>query len=205
MVKAENCTEAEAEATNEGWGQRRYAGLSSLFGIKPGEITKVGVGCTVVNAGVEVVFDETIPAYFTKSYRVTIVEGERTIVFDEQTGGKRDEGIVTSGKVAYYNIGDSDTRTLTCKIEAHGENTRLIKNKTINIKQSKINRLTLTFVPGTLNLDIMINQEDIFINYQMEITEDNLIQDDGSADMNSSHEGFEEGDGDVDISDYGQL
>jgi 8-oxo-dGTP diphosphatase len=92
VVEAESCLEPEAESANNGWGQRRYTGQSASFAIKPGETTKVGVGCTVANAGVEVVFDETMAHHFTTSYSVTITEGERTIVFDKLTGGKREAG-----------------------------------------------------------------------------------------------------------------
>lgn len=203
-VKAENCLETEAETANDGWGQRRYAGLSPSFAIKPGETTKVGVGCTVANAGVEVVFDETILEHFTTSYRVTITEGERVVVFDEVTGGKREEGVITPGSVAYYNVDDSGTRTLTYTIEAYGIGKRLVKTETMVVTKAKISRLTLIFIPGTLGLDVSMDQEDIFVNLGIEITEDNVIQDDGSADINGGHDNFEVSDDDVDISDYGQ-
>ena len=204
VVKAESCLEPEAETANEGWGQRRYAGLSSSFAIKPGETTKVGVGCTVANAGVEVVFDETMAYHFTTSYNVTITEGERTIVFDEQTGGKREGDVITPGRVAYYNVPDGDTRTLTYTIEAYGEGKRLVKTATVEVAKAKISRLTLTFIPGTLGLDITIDQTDLFVSQGIEITGDDVIQDDGSADINGGHDDYEESDDDVDISDYGQ-
>ena len=204
VIKAESCLEPEAESVNAGWGQRRFAGLSSSFAILPGETTKVGVGCTVANAGVEVVFDETMVHHFTTSYSVTITEGERTIVFDEQTGGKREEEVVTSGNVAYYNVDDSGTRTLTYTIEAYGVGKRLVKTATMTLTKAKISRLTLVFIPGTLDLDIAINQEDIFVSLDIAISDNNVIQDDGSADINGGHDNFEASDDDVDISDYGQ-
>lgn len=204
VLKAESCLESEAELANEGWGQRRYAGCSSSFAIKPGETTKVGVGCTVANAGLEIVFDATIPYHFSTSYSVTIVEGERTIVFDENTGGKRADDIVTPGHIAYYNVGDGDTRTLTYTIEAYGTNKRLVKSGTLVLTKAKVSRLTLTFIPGVLDLDITIDQADLFVSHDIAITDDDVIQDDGSADMSSNHQGYEEADADVDISDYGQ-
>ena len=204
VVEAESCLEPEAESANNGWGQRRYTGQSASFAIKPGETTKVGVGCTVVNAGVEVVFDETMAHHFTTSYSVTITEGERTIVFDEQTGGKREAGVITSGKVAYYNVDESDTRTLTYTIEAYGEGKRLVKTDNMTMRKSKISRLTLVFVPGTLGLDVTIDQTDLFVSQGIEINPNDVIQDDGSADINGEHDGFEASDDDVDISDYGQ-
>lgn len=204
VVEAESCLEPEAESANDGWGQRRYAGRSSSFAIKPGETTKVGVGCTVANAGVEVVFDETMAHHFTTSYRVTITEGERTIVFDELTGGKREGGVITPGSVAYYNVDESGTRTLTYTIEAYGEGKQLVKTDNMTVRKSKISRLTLIFIPGTFGLDVTIDQADLFVNQDIEITENDVIQDDGSADINGTHDDFEASGDDVDISDYGQ-
>ena len=204
IVEAESCLEPEAESANNGWGQRRYAGQSASFAIKPGETTKVGVGCTVANAGVEVVFDETMAHHFTTSYSVTITEGERTIIFDEHTGGKREAGVITPGSVAYYNVDDSGTRTLTYTIEAYGFGKRLVKTATMVVTKAKISRLTLIFIPGTLDLDIAIDQEDMFVELGIEITDKNVIQDDGSADVNGAHDDFEESSDGVDISDYGQ-
>ena len=204
VVEAESCLEPEAESANNGWGQRRYTGQSASFAIKPGETTKVGVGCTVANAGVEVVFDETMAHHFTTSYSVTITEGERTIVFDELTGGKREAGVITPGSVAYYNIDESNTRTLTYTIEAYGEGKRLVKTVSMAVTKAKISRLTLTFVPGTLGLDVTIDQTDLFVSQGIEITPNDVIQDDGSADIGGEHDGFEASDDDVDISDYGQ-
>ena len=203
-VKAENCLEPEAEIANDGWGQRRFLGISPSFAIKPGETTKVGVGCTVANAGVEIVFDETILEHFTTSYRVTITEGERVVVFDKVTGGKREEGVVTPGSVAYYNVDDSGTRTLTYTIEAYGIGKRLVKTETMVVTKAKISRLTLIFIPGTLGLDVAIDQEDIFVSLGINLTDKNVIQDDGSADVNGGHDDFEESSDGVDISDYGQ-
>ena len=196
--------EPEAESANNGWGQRRYTGQSASFAIKPGETTKVGVGCTVANAGVEVVFDETMAHHFTTSYSVTITEGERTIVFDELTGGKREAGVITPGSVAYYNIDESNTRTLTYTIEAYGEGKRLVKTDNMTLSKSKISRLTLVFVPGTLGLDVTIDQTELFVSQGIEITPNDVIQDDGSADISGTHDGFEASDDNVDISDYGQ-
>ena len=204
IVEAESCLEPEAESANNGWGQRRYAGQSASFAIKPGETTKVGVGCTVANAGVEVVFDETMAHHFTTSYSVTITEGERTIVFDKLTGGKREEGVITPGSVAYYNVDETDTRTLTYTIEAYGAGKRLVKTDNMTLRKSKISRLTLVFVPGTLGLDVTIDQTDLFVSQGIEITPNDVIQDDGSADISGEHEDFEASDDNVDISDYGQ-
>ena len=49
---AENCDELTALSANDGWGQRRFYGVSDLFAIKIGEVTKVGIPCSVANTGV---------------------------------------------------------------------------------------------------------------------------------------------------------
>lgn len=204
-VKAESCSETVAESSNGGWGQRRYAGLSQPFAIKAGEITKVGVACTVANAGWEIIFDESFPLHFTDSYIVKYESNGRKIVFDKNTGGRRENGeIVSDGNVAYFNIASGDKQSITYTIEAFGEGKRLLKQGTLTLTKGKISRLSLAFIPGTLDLDIIVDQEDIFINDKIEITSDDVIQDDGSADINGEHDNFEEGDGNVDISDYGQ-
>jgi hypothetical protein len=151
-----------------------------------------------------VVFDETMAHHFTTSYRVAITEGERTIVFDELTGGKRESDVITPGSVAYYNVDENDTRTLTYTIEAYGEGKRLVKTDNMTLRKSKISRLTLVFVPGTLGLDVTIDQTDLFVSQGIEITPNDVIQDDGSADIGGIHDGFEASDDNVDISDYGQ-
>lgn len=204
-VKAENCTETDAETSNEQWGQKRFAGFSEPFAIKAGEITKVGIGCSVANAGVEVIFDETVPHHFTDSYQVTISGNGRPIIFDEETGGKKESGNIIAGDVAYFNVDKDGKRVVTYKIEAYGPGKRLVKSNTVELAKATISRLTLTFIPGTLDLDIAVEQENLFLNKDIEITDQDVIQDDGSTDINGEHDSFDEEDGDVDISDYDQI
>ena len=203
-VKAENCTEHTAEDANEGWGMRRFSGLSDPFAIIAGETTKVGVYCSVANAGVEVVFDESVPQYFTDSYSVAINEAGRTIIFDETTGGSYAKGNITEGEIAYFNVDEDGTRNITYKIEAYGKGMRLVKSNTLTLGQAKIIRLKLTFVPGTFDLEIMADTKDIYMDQTIEITGKDVIQDDGSTDMEGNHESFDNAEDNVDISDYEQ-
>ena len=203
-VKAENCTELTAEDANENWGMRRFSGLSEPFAIIAGETTKVGVYCTVANAGIEVVFDESVPQYFTDSYSVTINEAGRTIIFDETTGGSSVKGNITEGKIAYFNVDEDGSRNITYKIEAYGQGMRLVKSNTLTLGQAKIIRLKLTFVPGTFDLQIIADTKDIYMDQTIDITEKDVIQDDGSTDMDGNHESFDNAEDNVDISDYEQ-
>lgn len=203
-VKAENCTEFIAEEANEGWGMRRFSGQSEPFAIIAGETTKVGVYCSVANAGVEVVFDESVPQYFTDSYSVTITEADRTIIFDETTGGISAKGDVTEGKTAYFNVDEHGIHNITYKFEAYGQGMRLVKSNTLTLGQAKITRLKLTFVPGTFDLQIIADTKDIYMDQTIDITEKDVIQDDGSTDMDGNHESFDNAEDNVDISDYEQ-
>lgn len=199
---AENCDELVALSANEGWGQRRFYGVSDLFAIKIGEVTKVGIPCSVANSGVEVVFDESVPRYFTTSYKVTVSDCTRSMVFDSVTGGSIVAGVTTYGKTGYFNVSDKGTHEVTYSIEAYSDNLRLVKTRSLTLKKATISRLKLNFVPGTYELDIHIQNEDMYVDQKVDITDKDVIQDDGSADLDSSHDDFEESDEDVDINDY---
>ena len=107
VVSAESCTSSEAEAANNGWGQRRYWGQSDSFDIKSGENTEVSVDCHMANAGLCIEFDESFTSYFTMGYSVT-TDDSRTLRFDN----------TTSGRVAYYNIPEGNTRMVHLLVNA---------------------------------------------------------------------------------------
>lgn len=108
VVSAENCTTAEAESANNGWGQRRYYGKSSSFSITKDETTDVRINCHIANAGLSVQFDESFTTYFTLGYSVT-TDDSRGLRFDENT---------TDNDVAYYNIPEESTRTVHLLVNA---------------------------------------------------------------------------------------
>lgn len=202
MALAENCDENMAVIANEGWGQRRFYGSSNLFGIKIGETTKVGISCSVVNAGIEVVFDESVPQYFTKTYKVTVSDGERTIVFDSQTAGASRGEEITDGKTAYFNVSEDGTYTINYTIEAYGESIRLVKTRTLTLSKATISRMRLKFVPGIYDLEISVDNENIIIEQNIEISDKDITPDDGTTDIDSNHNSFEESEDEVDINDY---
>ena len=107
VVSAESCTSSEAEAANNGWGERRYWGQSESFDIKSGENTEVSVDCHMANAGLCIEFDESFTSYFTMGYSVT-TDDSRTLRFDN----------TTSGRVAYYNIPEGNTRVVHLLVNA---------------------------------------------------------------------------------------
>ena len=107
VVSAESCTSAEAESANDGWGKRRYWGQSETFDIKKDANTNVSVDCHMANAGVSVEFDESFTSYFTMGYSVT-TDDSRTLRFDN----------TTTGRVAYYNIPEGNTRVVHVLVNA---------------------------------------------------------------------------------------
>lgn len=202
VAVAENCDKQTATAANDGWGQRRFYGSSDLFAIKIGETTKVGISCSVVNAGIEILFDQSVPQYFTNSYKVTVDDGERSVVFDSETAGFVNGEEVTGSKTAYFNVDEDGVSTLNYIIEAYGEGIKLLRTRSLALAKSTISRLKFTFVPGSYDLDIQVQNEDMYVEQNVDITYNDVTQDDGSADLDSSHDNFEESDGDVDINDY---
>lgn len=202
-VKAESCSEQEAITVNDGWGQRRYAGLSASFSIKAGQTTAVSVGCSVANAGLEVVFDESVPAYFTTSYDVTITEGDRTIVFDKITAGTKVGGEVNQGEIAYFNVDDDGKHTITYTITAVGPKT-LVKTGTMVLNKAKISRINLNYERSDFSFVIFLEEEDLFMEDYINITADDIKVDDGKTESNTTHDTYVEDPTSVDYNDYGQ-
>ncbi len=202
-VFAESCSETEAITSNSGWGQRRYAGMSAPFAVKAGQTTPVSVGCSVANAGVEVVFDESVPAYFTTSYDITITEGNRTIVFDAITGGTQSGNEINQGEVAYFNVDEEGHHTITYTITAVGPKT-LTKTATLELTKAKISRIKLNYERSNFNFVIFLEEQDIFMEDYIYITDDDIQVDNGNTETSTSHDNFTEDDTNVDIGTYGQ-
>ncbi|MBO4613212.1 MAG: DUF4493 domain-containing protein [Bacteroidaceae bacterium] len=202
-IFAESCSETEAITTNYGWGQRRYAGMSAPFAVKAGQTTPVSVGCSVANAGVEVVFDESVPAYFTTSYDITITEGNRTIVFDAITGGTQVGGVINQGEVAYFNVDDEGHHTITYTINAVGPKT-LTKTGTLELTKAKISRIKLNYERSNFNFVIFLEEQEIFLEDYINISDDDIKVDDGNTETSTSHDNFTEDNTNVDIGTYGQ-
>lgn len=202
-VKAESCSEQEAITVNDGWGQRRYAGLSASFSIKAGQTTAVSVGCSVANAGLEVVFDESVPEYFTTSYDVTIEEDNRRIVFDAITGGTQVDGQINQGEIAYFNVDDEGYHNISYTIKAVGPKT-LIKEGILKLSKAKISRIKLNYERSNFTFSINLDEEEMFMEENVNIGDDDIIPDSGQTDTNTSHDNYSEDDTTVDIGTYGQ-
>ena len=202
-VAAESCSEATAESSNDGWGERRYAGTSAPFAVKAGQTTPVSVNCSVANAGIAFVFDETVSSYFTGGFRVSITEGSRNIVFDRYTGGLSADGNITQdSQVAYYNVGEDGTRTITYNIHAESPRKTLDRDIVITLTKAAIERLTINYEMSTFSFNITIDEEELLVDDDLYITDNDIKTDQGDTDMGSTHDGYSVDDANIDINNY---
>lgn len=103
LLKAENCTEAEAESKNSNWGQARVYGEES-FTVVANETNTVTVNCGLANSSVSVDFSDYIVSSFD-NYSIDIYATDansRTFKFDETN---------YKFKTAYFNV--NGTRELS--------------------------------------------------------------------------------------------
>lgn len=99
LLTAENCTEAEAESANNGWGQARVYG-EETFDIVANKTTDVTVSCGLANSSVEVEFSDYITStYETYSIEIYATDApDRALTFNELNHGF---------KTAYFNVDES--------------------------------------------------------------------------------------------------
>ena len=188
-VFAESVSEQTAITSNDGWGQRRYAGTSASFAIKAGEVTPVNVGCSVANAGFEVIFDESVSEYFTTSYSVTITDGERTLVFDAASGGSKVDGNITPGRIAYFNLDAEGSHTISYTIRAVGPKT-VEKSGTIDLSKAVISRINLNYERSTFDFQVTLDEEYLFVEDIINITDEDIQVEDGSTDIIATHQPY---------------
>ena len=202
-IFAESCSQEDAITSNNDWGQRRYAGIADAFAIKAGQTTPVSVGCSVANAGVEVVFDQSVPEYFTTSYDVTIHDDNRTIVFDSKTGGTQVGEQITQGDIAYFNVDENGHHTITYTITAVGPKV-LTKTGTLELNKARISRIKLNYERSYFDFVILFEEEEAFLEDVINITYDDIQVDKGNTETIGTHDGLINDDTDVDINNYGQ-
>ena len=155
VVMAEDITEEEAESANDGWGCRRYAGLSETFSVVSKQTTFVTVPCRMANAGLSVVFDESFTSYFS-DYAVT-TDDLRALKFSNTEN---------SGKTAYYNTDADEQHSLDIAITASaGWDGTVRLRRTLTLKQGKIIRLHVKLnsdEPTEGNITLSITYDDEF-------------------------------------------
>lgn len=145
LIQVTNCMEEEAISANDGWGCIRFL-ASEKFDIVAGSITPLELECTMANAGLMVLFDES----FTNKFPVhaATTQDTRSLVFKSDN----------PGKVAYYNLNQSQgTVPLRLTGGSAGKwEDRIDKTENITITKGKITKLHVSFSEngGDLNVDI---------------------------------------------------
>lgn len=207
-VFAESCTEADAERNNNYWGQKRFVGTSAEFGINRGETTKVTVPMSVENAAMCVFINESLANYFRHSCTITLTDpGDRNIVWTYANAGKMVDGVKQDGQIAYFNLNESNVneqgqRIVEYKIVAVADNNTIEKTGTLALSRAKMSRLNLAYQSGFYSLTINIDQTELFVNNDLTVGPDDIIQDDGATDIDGSNDDFNVDGSDVDYDQY---
>ena len=141
-IMVESCSQEEALTANDGWGQMRFTG-ETTFEIKNNETTPLEVNCTLQNAGLMVVFDESFTSKFPVYAATT--QDTRALVFKG----------TTTGKVACYNV-EEENNSISLKLtgSAGGWSDRIDIVKEVSIVKGKIMRLKVIYDDNSGDLDI---------------------------------------------------
>lgn len=141
-IMVESCSQEEALTANDGWGQMRFTG-ETTFEIKNNETTPLEVNCTLQNAGLMVIFDESFTSKFPVYAATT--QDTRALVFKG----------TTTGKVACYNV-EEENNSISLKLtgSAGGWSDRIDIVKEVSIVKGKIMRLTVIYDDNSGDLDI---------------------------------------------------
>lgn len=201
-VYAESCTEADAEANNNRWGQKRFVGTSEEFGINKGQTTEVSVGMSVDNASLCVIINPSLSNYFKKSCTISVTEGDRTLVWNYDNAGKVVDGQTIDGQVAYFNVGDEGTRTISYTIKAVSDDKTIEKTGSITLSRAKNSRLNLAYDSGFFNLTVNVNEENLYVDSKLTVGPDDITQDDGATDAIGGNDDFNIDDSEVDYDQY---
>ena len=202
LVYAESCTEADAEANNNRWGQKRFVGTSEEFRIDKGKTTTVSVGMSVDNASLCVIINPSLSNYFKKSCTISVTEGDRTLVWNYDNAGKVVDGQTIDGQVAYFNVGDEGTRTISYTIKAVSDDKTIEKTGSVTLSRAKNSRLNLAYDSGFFNLTVNVNEENLYVESKLTVGPDDITQDDGATDAIGGNDDFNIDDSEVDYDQY---
>ena len=201
-VFAESCSADDAELSNNFWGKKRFTGESEEFGINKGETTKASVGMSVDNAALCVVIGNALVNYFKISCTISVVEGNRTLEWNYDNAGKVENGVVSDGQIAYFNVDETGTRTIRYSIKAHAEGNITDNEGTVTLTRAKMSRLRLEYESGQYSLVVSVNQEDLFVDSSLGFGPDDVTSDDGATDANAGNDEFETDDSEPDYDQY---
>lgn len=132
-IIVESCSETNATTLNNGYGAYRFVG-DAVFDIEANKTTSVSVNCAMVNAGLQIIFDQS----FTTKFPIHAVttQDSRAIVFNSDN----------QENIAYY---DMNAETLDMKIKVTGStggwDGRLDVTKDITLQKGKVIVVKLTY------------------------------------------------------------
>ena len=151
----------------------------------------------------DVVFDKTFYSYFTGGFQVSVTEGNRSIVFDRITGGLSEgDNIFQISDVAYFNVGETGSRTITYHIHAVSPRKTLDRDVEITLNKGRVSRATISYEMSTFSLSITVDEEELMFDDSLYISDDDIKTDQGDTDMGSNHDGYSDDDTNVDINNY---
>lgn len=149
-VSAQTVSASQAETVPDEWGQIRYAGYTEVLVNRIDQPTEARVHCTVVNAQMSVVFDESVLNYYTDCSVVLTTAGGRRLVFTPDNAASvvayltADE-VVNYDFIGTFNVNDevqTVSRTLELEPAMHYSVRIALGNTTGNIGQPQINLIT---------------------------------------------------------------
>lgn len=129
----ESCSEVEATTLNNGFGAYRFVG-NATFDIVSNENTPVSVNCVMLNAGLQLVFDQT----FINKFPVHAVttQDSRALVFNA----------ANQENVAYYDM-SNEAQKMSLRItgSSGGWDDRLDITREVELQKGKIIKLYVTY------------------------------------------------------------
>lgn len=133
QIKAESCTPEESITLNERWGMAHFV-ATTTFDIVSNQHTPVSLTCSMDNAGVQFVFEQSFLDKFP-IHAVTTQDG-RSLVFNKDT----------HDKIAYYPI-EEDGETVRLKLtgSAGGWSDRIEIIQEMPINRGKIYIVSITY------------------------------------------------------------
>lgn len=133
QIKAESCTPDEAITLNGGWGMAHFV-ASTTFDIVSNQHTSVSLTCSMDNAGVQFVFEQSFLDKFP--IHAVTTQDSRSLVFNKDT----------QNKIAYYPIAE-DGVTVRLKLtgSAGGWSDRIEIVQEMPISRGKIYTVNVAY------------------------------------------------------------
>lgn len=136
QITAESCSQNESVTQNGGYGYPRFVG-EATFNITPRQETHVNIKCTMVNAGLQISFDQTFLDKFP-THAIT-TQDTRALVFNKNN----------ADKIGYYEVNANKSLKLRLTGSAGGWEDRLDTIKEIILEKGKIKRLLITYTDNS--------------------------------------------------------